>query len=90
MSPWPSLHAVNADLIEKMSAALVATGWWMAIDVSYTPNAVVICVIIFNAAFGYRQVVTTSRVPNTNAILSKAGDPCHGYILLRYLFYFIC
>ncbi|KAG5727278.1 Sugar transporter STL1 [Termitomyces sp. T112] len=36
-----------------MSAALVATGWWMALDVPRTPNAVVICVIIFNAAFGY-------------------------------------
>ncbi|KAF8078736.1 general substrate transporter [Lyophyllum atratum] len=36
-----------------MSAALVATGWWMAIDVSHTPQAVVVCVIIFNAAFGY-------------------------------------
>jgi len=39
-----------------MSAALVATGWWMAIDVANTPNAVVVCVIIFNAAFGYRRV----------------------------------
>ncbi|KAG6911521.1 hypothetical protein DXG01_011823 [Tephrocybe rancida] len=36
-----------------MSAALIATGWWMAIDVPRTPNAVVMCVIIFNAAFGY-------------------------------------
>ncbi|KAF5384794.1 hypothetical protein D9615_001424 [Tricholomella constricta] len=36
-----------------MSAALVATGWWMALDIPHTPNAVVICVVIFNAAFGY-------------------------------------
>ncbi|KJA25760.1 hypothetical protein HYPSUDRAFT_37230 [Hypholoma sublateritium FD-334 SS-4] len=36
-----------------MSASLVATGWWMYVDVPQTPNAVVICVIIFNAAFGY-------------------------------------
>lgn len=36
-----------------MAAALVATGWWMYIDVPQTPNGVVICVIIFNAAFGY-------------------------------------
>ncbi|KAF9462127.1 general substrate transporter [Collybia nuda] len=36
-----------------MSAALVATGWWMYVDVPHTPNAVVICVIVFNAAFGY-------------------------------------
>ncbi|KAF8349784.1 general substrate transporter [Amanita rubescens] len=36
-----------------MAAALVATGWWMYIDVPQTPNAVVLCVIIFNAAFGY-------------------------------------
>ncbi|KAG5351830.1 hypothetical protein C0989_004777 [Termitomyces sp. Mn162] len=39
-----------------MSAALVATGWWMALDVPRTPNAVVICVIIFNAAFGYSEI----------------------------------
>ncbi len=38
----------------KMASALVATGWWMYIDVPQTPNAVVLCVIIFNAAFGYR------------------------------------
>ncbi|PPQ67078.1 hypothetical protein CVT25_005679 [Psilocybe cyanescens] len=36
-----------------MAASLVATGWWMYIDVPQTPNAVVICVVIFNAAFGY-------------------------------------
>jgi len=36
-----------------MATALVATGWWMYIDVPQTPNAVVICVIVFNAAFGY-------------------------------------
>ncbi|KAF8167791.1 hypothetical protein B0H34DRAFT_683053 [Crassisporium funariophilum] len=36
-----------------MSAALVATGWWMYIDVPQTANAVVLCVIIFNAGFGY-------------------------------------
>ncbi|EGO30946.1 hypothetical protein SERLADRAFT_455336 [Serpula lacrymans var. lacrymans S7.9] len=36
-----------------MGVALGATGWWMYIDVPMTPKAVVICVIIFNAAFGY-------------------------------------
>ncbi|KAL1708982.1 general substrate transporter [Schizophyllum commune] len=36
-----------------MALALGATGWWMYIDVPMTPNAVVACVIIFNAAFGY-------------------------------------
>ncbi|PPQ62985.1 hypothetical protein CVT24_006091 [Panaeolus cyanescens] len=36
-----------------MAAALMATGWWMYVDVPQTPNAVVLCVIIFNAAFGY-------------------------------------
>lgn len=39
-----------------MAIALTATGWWMYIDVPRTPNAVVICVIIYNAAFGYRFV----------------------------------
>ncbi|KAK7059064.1 hypothetical protein VNI00_001688 [Paramarasmius palmivorus] len=36
-----------------MAIALGATGWWMYIDVPRTPKAVVICVIIYNAAFGY-------------------------------------
>jgi hypothetical protein len=37
-----------------MALALSATGWFMYIDQVYTPNAVVLCVIIFNAAFGFR------------------------------------
>lgn len=37
-----------------MGIALGLTGWWMYIDVPATPQAVVVCVIVFNAAFGYR------------------------------------
>jgi len=36
-----------------MAIALGATGWWMYIDVAATRHAVVACVIIYNAAFGY-------------------------------------
>nr|VWO94308.1 Glucose transporter rco-3 [Ganoderma boninense] len=36
-----------------MAVSLGFTGWWMYIDVPETPKAVVFCVIIFNAAFGY-------------------------------------
>ncbi|KAI0687760.1 general substrate transporter [Cytidiella melzeri] len=36
-----------------MGVALAMTGWWMYIDIPQTPQAVVVCVIIFNAAFGY-------------------------------------
>ena len=36
-----------------MCISLCATGYWMYMDVAQTPNAVVACVIIFNAAFGY-------------------------------------
>ncbi|WVW80564.1 hypothetical protein I302_102550 [Kwoniella bestiolae CBS 10118] len=35
-----------------MAIALTATGWWIYIDQAITPNAVVICVVIYNAAFG--------------------------------------
>ncbi|RSH87041.1 hypothetical protein EHS25_003529 [Saitozyma podzolica] len=35
-----------------MAIALTATGWWIYIDQAMTPNAVVVCVIIYNAAFG--------------------------------------
>ena len=36
-----------------MAISLILTGYWMYIDVPFTPQAVVGCVIIFNAAFGY-------------------------------------
>lgn len=36
-----------------MGVSLAFTGWWMYIDVPATPKAVVACVIIFNAGFGY-------------------------------------
>ncbi|KAJ3896911.1 hypothetical protein GG344DRAFT_35675 [Lentinula edodes] len=36
-----------------MAIALFATGYFMYLDHPETPNAVVVCVIIFNAAFGY-------------------------------------
>ncbi|KAM0751863.1 general substrate transporter [Meredithblackwellia eburnea MCA 4105] len=36
-----------------MSAALSSVGYFMYLDKSYTPLAVVISVIVFNAAFGY-------------------------------------
>lgn len=42
-----------------MGIALALTGWWMYIDVPETPKAVVTCVIIFNAAFGYRFVANS-------------------------------
>ena len=41
-----------------MAVALILTGYWMYIDLPITPNAVVICVIVFNAAFGYRYVLS--------------------------------
>ena len=42
--------------VTQMGVALAATGWWMYIDVPETPKAVVTCVIIYNAAFGYRYM----------------------------------
>ena len=35
-----------------MAFALTLTGWWIYIDQAITPNAVVVCVVIYNAAFG--------------------------------------
>ena len=37
-----------------MGISLGLTGWWLYVDVPVTPQAVVVCVIVFNAAFGYR------------------------------------
>lgn len=36
-----------------MGMALCATGFWMFLDMSWTPGAVVVSVIIYNAAFGF-------------------------------------
>jgi len=36
-----------------MGLALAMTGWFMYIEQAMTPNAVVVCVVIFNAFFGY-------------------------------------
>ncbi|WWC72683.1 uncharacterized protein I206_106647 [Kwoniella pini CBS 10737] len=35
-----------------MAIALTAIGWWIYIDQAITPNAVVVCVVIYNSAFG--------------------------------------
>lgn len=35
-----------------MAIALTATGWWIYIDQPITPKAVVVCVIVYNSAFG--------------------------------------
>jgi hypothetical protein len=40
-----------------MAVALSVTGFWIFLDVPWTPNAVVISVIIYNAAFGFRYVI---------------------------------
>lgn len=48
----PQLHFYHSSM-SQMGIALAATGWWMYIDVPQTPKAVVACVIVFNAAFGY-------------------------------------
>jgi len=36
-----------------MVLALFTIGWWLYVDLAQTPQAVVVCVIIYNAAFGY-------------------------------------
>ena len=36
-----------------MAAALSSVGYFLYLDKSYTPVAVVTCVILFNAAFGF-------------------------------------
>lgn len=39
-----------------MGLSLCASGWFMDLDIEQTPGAVVVCVIVFNAAFGHRYV----------------------------------
>jgi hypothetical protein len=68
------------DLVWQMAISLGLTGWWMYIDVPATPNAVVICVIIYNAAFGYRYVVVL-LVMCFICLNRLAGAPSHGSTL---------
>lgn len=57
-----------------MAIALGLTGWWMYIDVPETPNAVVVCVIVFNAAFGFRYVsLVTSHTQFVLTLISVGG-----------------
>ena len=64
-----------------MGFALGLTGWWMYIDVPATPQAVVACVIVFNAAFGYRYGYRRDLILTH---FSEAGDQFHGCIPLRW------
>ena len=67
-----------------MAIALGFTGWWMYIDVPDTPRAVVFCVIIFNAAFGYSwgpipwlyppEVCALVPIPNLSCKLNNTAD----------------
>lgn len=68
----------------------------MYINVPQTPNAVVICVIIFNAAFGFRCVLCVvvidqmSRIFTltcgfTNCVTLTVGVRFRGYIHQRYV-----
>lgn len=61
-----------------MGVALATTGWWLYIDVPQTANAVVICVIIFNAAFGYRFVFIERLCVLFTDVSSTAGVHCLG------------
>lgn len=70
-----------------MAVALILTGWWMYIDVPQTPQAVVVCVIVFNAAFGYRCGFIFS-FSSCNLPGNLAGDLFHGFIPLRHVMVF--
>ena len=45
-----------------MAIALGATGYFMAVNIPITPRAVVGCVIVYNAFFGYRYSQPLSKV----------------------------
>ena len=56
--PLNGLHSYDLISSDQMAIALGATGWFMYIDIPQTPKAVVVCVVIYNAFFGYRYVTT--------------------------------
>lgn len=58
LSPTPLRHMIDREITHtQMGFSLCAIGFWMWIGVAATPDAVVIFVIIFNAAFGFRCVL---------------------------------
>lgn len=61
-----------------MAVSLGLTGWWMYIDVPETPNAVVVCVIVFNAAFGFRYVSPAPSHTEAVFILTLVGGQSLG------------
>ncbi|KAJ6622568.1 general substrate transporter [Mycena sp. CBHHK59/15] len=56
-----------------MGLSLCATGWFMYLDREQTPGAVVVCVIVFNAAFGYRSVFVFWMLPASHPETSSCG-----------------
>ena len=70
-------------IVSQMCIALGATGYWLYLDVAGTPNAVVACVIIFNAAFGYRWVALTRLEEEFMLNARVAGGRFHGFTRLR-------
>ncbi|CDO73512.1 hypothetical protein BN946_scf185013.g147 [Trametes cinnabarina] len=71
-----------------MALSLGLTGWWMYIDVPETPRAVVFCVIVFNAAFGYSwgpipwyvRVITDVRLVADRILVSEKGSTRRRYV----------
>ena len=56
-----------------MAIALGATGYFMAINVPTTPRAVVVCVVIYNAFFGYRYSQPSSAMYGLLRGVQKLG-----------------
>jgi len=71
-------------ILLQMSISLAAIGYWMYLDVAATPDAVVACVMIFNAAFGFRSVCNDMSIHASPLKESKAGDPFHGFTHQKY------
>lgn len=55
----------------------------MFVNVADTPNAVVVCVILFNAAFGYRFVAIGYL--SVESLMSTVGDLFRGYTHPKYV-----
>jgi len=63
----------------------------MYLELSWTPNAVVASVIVFNAAFGYRWESFHSKlVPMLIVLVFLVGDLYLGYIHPKYLSLSFC
>ncbi|KAG5350842.1 hypothetical protein C0989_009046 [Termitomyces sp. Mn162] len=69
---------IKEKVIFEMTLALGSTGLWIFLDLPNTPKAVVVSVIIYNAAFGYSFMLVYFFYPETKGVPLEDMDAVFG------------